>query len=97
MCIECERDVWSHGGRIFKCSFCANFICEDDQFEHQVNNVKFLQFIEVQMCRVIGFFWVLSKMEKKLRYLGFQLNVILDKRWERVTNCFHIFMNILRI
>ena len=23
------------GGRIFTCSFCDKFLCEDDQFEHQ--------------------------------------------------------------
>ena len=28
------------GGRIFKCSFCHNFLCEDDQFEHQANCQK---------------------------------------------------------
>jgi len=37
VCIECERGVWDHGGRIFSCSFCANFLCEDDQFEHQAS------------------------------------------------------------
>jgi len=36
-CIECERGVWEHGGRIFSCSFCLNFLCEDDQFEHQAS------------------------------------------------------------
>ncbi|KAF2359214.1 Zinc finger protein NOA36 [Trinorchestia longiramus] len=36
-CIECERDVWNHGGRIFNCNFCNNFLCEDDQFEHQAS------------------------------------------------------------
>lgn len=25
------------GGRIFRCSFCHNFLCEDDQFEHQAS------------------------------------------------------------
>ena len=25
----------STGGRVFVCSFCASFLCEDDQFEHQ--------------------------------------------------------------
>lgn len=35
VCIECERGVWDHGGRMFKCSFCMGFLCEDDQFEHQ--------------------------------------------------------------
>ncbi|NXD56504.1 ZN330 protein, partial [Corvus moneduloides] len=36
-CIECERSVWDHGGRIFACSFCHDFLCEDDQFEHQAS------------------------------------------------------------
>ncbi|XP_056103196.1 zinc finger protein 330 [Rhinichthys klamathensis goyatoka] len=36
-CIECDRSVWEHGGRIFRCSFCDNFLCEDDQFEHQAS------------------------------------------------------------
>ncbi|XP_027722775.1 zinc finger protein 330 isoform X1 [Vombatus ursinus] len=36
-CVECERGVWDHGGRIFSCSFCHNFLCEDDQFEHQAS------------------------------------------------------------
>lgn len=37
VCLECERGVWEHGGRIFKCSFCNGFLCEDDQFEHQAS------------------------------------------------------------
>ncbi|XP_048827069.1 zinc finger protein 330 isoform X2 [Brienomyrus brachyistius] len=36
-CVECDRSVWEHGGRIFRCSFCQNFLCEDDQFEHQAS------------------------------------------------------------
>uniref|UniRef100_UPI00358FCE0D zinc finger protein 330 n=1 Tax=Myxine glutinosa TaxID=7769 RepID=UPI00358FCE0D len=36
-CIECERGVWDHGGRVFRCCFCGNFLCEDDQFEHQAS------------------------------------------------------------
>uniref|UniRef100_A0A8C6I2S7 Zinc finger protein 330 n=1 Tax=Mus spicilegus TaxID=10103 RepID=A0A8C6I2S7_MUSSI len=36
-CVECERGVWNHRGRIFSCSFCHNFLCEDDQFEHQAS------------------------------------------------------------
>lgn len=36
-CIECERSIWDHGGRMFCCSFCHNFLCEDDQFEHQAS------------------------------------------------------------
>ncbi|XP_073999505.1 zinc finger protein 330 homolog Noa36 isoform X3 [Rhodnius prolixus] len=36
-CVECDRYVWEHGGRIFRCSFCSNYLCEDDQFEHQAS------------------------------------------------------------
>ena len=28
------------GGRIFRCSFCNSFLCEDDQFEHQASCQK---------------------------------------------------------
>ena len=31
---------FSLGGRVFKCSFCDNFLCEDDQFEHQASCQK---------------------------------------------------------
>lgn len=37
VCIECERDVYSHGGRVYLCSFCNAHLCEDDQFEHQAS------------------------------------------------------------
>ncbi|XP_064637009.1 zinc finger protein 330 homolog [Lineus longissimus] len=35
VCVECNRTVWDHGGRIFQCSFCQGYLCDDDQFEHQ--------------------------------------------------------------
>ncbi|KAF6020095.1 ZNF330 [Bugula neritina] len=35
VCLECNRDSWSHGGRVYECSYCSGFLCEDDQFEHQ--------------------------------------------------------------
>ncbi|XP_067948328.1 zinc finger protein 330-like [Watersipora subatra] len=35
LCVECNRDTWGQGGRVFSCSFCSGFLCEDDQFEHQ--------------------------------------------------------------
>uniref|UniRef100_A0A8D8Y812 Zinc finger protein 330 homolog n=1 Tax=Cacopsylla melanoneura TaxID=428564 RepID=A0A8D8Y812_9HEMI len=37
VCLECDRGVWDHGGRVYKCSFCDGFLCEDDQFEHQAS------------------------------------------------------------
>ncbi|XP_065900024.1 zinc finger protein 330-like [Dysidea avara] len=40
LCVECDRGTWEHGGRIFLCSFCDNFLCEDDQFEHQASCQK---------------------------------------------------------
>uniref|UniRef100_A0A915PF38 PH domain-containing protein n=1 Tax=Setaria digitata TaxID=48799 RepID=A0A915PF38_9BILA len=36
-CLECKRSVWDHGGRVYQCAFCQNFLCEDDQFEHQAS------------------------------------------------------------
>lgn len=36
-CFECKRGVWEHGGRVYQCSFCNAFLCEDDQFEHQAS------------------------------------------------------------
>lgn len=35
VCLECNRGVWDQGGRFFVCAYCDNFLCEDDQFEHQ--------------------------------------------------------------
>ncbi|OQR74732.1 zinc finger protein-like, partial [Tropilaelaps mercedesae] len=37
VCVECDRGVWDHGGRVFRCGFCTSFLCEDDQFEHQAS------------------------------------------------------------
>ena len=28
------------GGRVFQCSFCHGYLCEDDQFEHQASCQK---------------------------------------------------------
>ncbi|GMH43607.1 hypothetical protein BSKO_11529 [Bryopsis sp. KO-2023] len=36
-CEVCEREVWDHGGRMFRCATCDCSICEDDQFEHQAS------------------------------------------------------------
>lgn len=37
VCLECKRGVWEHGGRVYQCSFCNTYLCEDDQFEHQAS------------------------------------------------------------
>ncbi|CAL8331452.1 unnamed protein product [Lota lota] len=35
---NCIINIWfCKGGRLFRCSFCMNFLCEDDQFEHQAS------------------------------------------------------------
>ncbi|CAH0393242.1 unnamed protein product [Bemisia tabaci] len=54
-CLECERGVWDHGGRIFKCSFCSGFLCEDDQFEHQAScQVLESENYKCQSCNKLG-------------------------------------------
>lgn len=54
-CIECDRDVYSHGGRIYRCSFCSSFICEDDQFEHQAScQVLESETYKCQSCNKLG-------------------------------------------
>lgn len=54
-CAECQRGVWDHGGRVFKCSFCDSFLCEDDQFEHQAS-CQFLESetLKCQSCNRLG-------------------------------------------
>lgn len=42
------------GGRIFRCSFCQNFLCEDDQFEHQAS-CQVLQ-AETFKCKSLVYF-----------------------------------------
>ena len=48
--VECEWGIWDHGGRIFGCSFWHNFLCEDDQFEHQDS----CQVLEVETFRCVS-------------------------------------------
>ncbi|XP_050300037.1 zinc finger protein 330 homolog [Anthonomus grandis grandis] len=55
VCLECERGVWDHGGRVFKCSFCDGFLCEDDQFEHQAScQVLESENYKCQSCNKLG-------------------------------------------
>ncbi|XP_071453039.1 zinc finger protein 330 homolog isoform X3 [Hetaerina americana] len=55
VCIECERGVWDHGGRIFRCSFCNSYLCEDDQFEHQAScQVLESESFKCQSCNKLG-------------------------------------------
>eukprot|EP01130_Rhizamoeba_saxonica_P006923 TRINITY_DN2778_c0_g2_i1.p1 TRINITY_DN2778_c0_g2~~TRINITY_DN2778_c0_g2_i1.p1 ORF type:complete len:279 (-),score=49.01 TRINITY_DN2778_c0_g2_i1:6-842(-) len=37
VCIECEREIWDHGGRMYKCGTCSEWLCQDDAFEHQAS------------------------------------------------------------
>ena len=54
-CIECQRGVWDHGGRVFTCSFCFKFLCEDDQFEHQAScQVVEAENLKCQSCNRHG-------------------------------------------
>ncbi|XP_023231789.1 zinc finger protein 330 homolog [Centruroides sculpturatus] len=55
VCVECQRGVWDHGGRVFTCSFCGNYLCEDDQFEHQAS-CQFLESetLKCQSCNRLG-------------------------------------------
>ncbi|EDV26474.1 uncharacterized protein TRIADDRAFT_22842 [Trichoplax adhaerens] len=50
VCISCKRGVWNQGGRIFKCSFCNEYLCEDDQFEHQAS----CQYLESESYKCVS-------------------------------------------
>ncbi|KAI8440752.1 hypothetical protein MSG28_009091 [Choristoneura fumiferana] len=55
VCLECERGVWEHGGRVFRCCFCDGFLCEDDQFEHQAScQVLESETYKCQSCNRLG-------------------------------------------
>lgn len=55
LCIECRRDVWNHGGRLYLCGFCDNFLCEDDQFEHQAScQILESESYKCQSCNKLG-------------------------------------------
>lgn len=55
VCMECERGVWEHGGRVFRCCFCQGFLCEDDQFEHQAScQVLEAETYKCQSCNRLG-------------------------------------------
>ncbi|XP_050682946.1 zinc finger protein 330 homolog [Leptidea sinapis] len=55
ICLECERGVWEHGGRVFRCCFCQGFLCEDDQFEHQAScQVLESETYKCQSCNRLG-------------------------------------------
>lgn len=55
VCVECERGVWEHGGRLFNCSFCNSFLCEDDQFEHQAScQILESETYKCQSCNKLG-------------------------------------------
>ncbi|XP_057303570.1 zinc finger protein 330 homolog [Hydractinia symbiolongicarpus] len=57
VCLECSRGVWDQGGRFFVCSFCSNFLCEDDQFEHQAKcQVLESETLKCASCNKLGQF-----------------------------------------
>lgn len=56
-CAECDRGVWEHGGRVFTCSYCSNYLCEDDQFEHQASCQKIeAENLKCASCNRLGQF-----------------------------------------
>jgi len=57
LCLECSRGVEDQGGRFFLCSFCNNFLCEDDQFEHQAKcQVLESESLKCGSCNKLGQF-----------------------------------------
>jgi len=55
MCMECSRGVEEQGGRFFVCAFCSNFLCEDDQFEHQAKcQVLEAETLKCGSCNKLG-------------------------------------------
>lgn len=55
MCMECSRGVEDQGGRFFVCAFCSNFLCEDDQFEHQAKcQVLEAETLKCGSCNKLG-------------------------------------------
>ena len=67
ICIECHRGVWDHGGRMFKCSFCLGFLCEDDQFEHQAScQVLDSENYKCGSCNKLGQYSCLQVLKNKL-------------------------------
>lgn len=56
-CAECDRGVWEHGGRVFTCSYCSSYLCEDDQFEHQASCQKIeAENLKCASCNRLGQF-----------------------------------------
>ena len=58
------------GGRVFKCPYCAGYLCEDDQFEHQASCQRLDN--ESYKCKLV-FSW---KFWYALEIFG--ANIILD-------------------
>jgi len=55
VCMECNRGVEDQGGRFFVCAFCSNFLCEDDQFEHQAKcQVLEAETLKCGSCNKLG-------------------------------------------
>jgi hypothetical protein len=84
-CAECERGTWDHGGRIFMCSYCSAYLCEDDQFEHQAS----CQVLESENYKCN------YNLIIKFNYFGEIMNII---NYTRCTGCFsggNISVNII--
>ena len=60
---------------MFKCSFCAGFLCEDDQFEHQAKcQVLESENYKCGSCNKLGQ-W--SCLQVNLRKVFYDLTIIL--------------------
>eukprot|EP01129_Flabellula_baltica_P000250 TRINITY_DN10287_c0_g1_i1.p1 TRINITY_DN10287_c0_g1~~TRINITY_DN10287_c0_g1_i1.p1 ORF type:complete len:279 (-),score=55.65 TRINITY_DN10287_c0_g1_i1:12-848(-) len=54
-CIECERSLWDHGGRMYNCGTCGEWICDDDQFEHQAScEIIEAENFDCASCKKVG-------------------------------------------
>lgn len=73
----------SPGGRIFRCSFCQNFLCEDDQFEHQAS-CQVLQ-AETFKCELLSFY------SHSVVYLNWSDSISLSVLICFVISCFCFF------
>ena len=56
---------------MFKCSFCAGFLCEDDQFEHQAKcQVLESENYKCGSCNKLGQWSCLQVQSKKVKTLS---------------------------
>jgi len=84
-CIECDRIVWEHGGRMFKCVTCDHWLCEDDYFEHQASCQRLET--ETFKCVSCSKFGNYSCLRCKLSYCDDHVKSLLYKSTKEFTPC----------